>query len=103
LAVGAALVFLLVFGIFRYMADHPLATAPYNPMAETARPQIPPLPRIEDHPAIELKDLRTQEDGVLLSYGWTDKQAGIVHIPIDRAIELQLQKGFPARKEPAKQ
>jgi hypothetical protein len=103
LAVGAAMVFLLVFGIFRYMADHPLSTALPNPMAEADLPQIPPPPRTEVHPAIELKDLRSQEDQILSTYGWTDQQSGIVRIPIDRAIDLQLQKGFPARKEPPKQ
>ncbi len=103
LAVTTGLVFLLVYGIFQYMASHPLTTAPPNPLAGTGQQQIPPLPQLEVHPAIELQELRAQEDRVLTSYGWTDKQAGIVHIPIDRAIDLQLQKGFPARKEPAKQ
>jgi len=97
LAVGAALVCLLVYGIFRYLADHPLATAPPNPMAETDRQQFPPGPRIEEHPAIELNDLRSQEDKILSTYGWTDKRTGIVRIPIDRAMELQLQQGFPTR------
>ena len=35
LAVGAMLVALLVYGIFRYLADHPLSEMPPNPMAET--------------------------------------------------------------------
>jgi hypothetical protein len=97
LAVGAGLVCLLVYGIFRYLADHPLATAPPNPMAETGRRQFPQAPRIEEHPAIELRDLRSQEEKILSTYGWTDKGTGIVRIPIDRAMELQLQRGFPTR------
>ncbi|HLX42266.1 MAG TPA: hypothetical protein VKR43_02480 [Bryobacteraceae bacterium] len=98
LAVGAGLVCVLVYGIFRYLADHPLNTAPPNPMAETERQQMPPVPRIEEHPAIELKDLRTQEDKILSTYGWTDKRSGIVRIPIERAMDLQLQRGFPTRQ-----
>jgi len=96
-AAGAALVCLMVYGIFRYLADHPLTTAPPNPMAETDRQQMPPAPRIEEHPAIELKDLRSKEEKILSTYGWTDKRAGVVRIPIDRAMELQLQRGFPTR------
>jgi hypothetical protein len=97
LALGAAMVCLLVYGIFRYLARHPLSAAPPNPMAETQRQQMPPVPHIEEHPAIELKDLRSQEDKILSTYGWTDKKAEIVRIPIDRAMELQLQRGFPTR------
>ena len=99
LAVGAAVVCMLVYGIFRYLADHPLSVAPANPMAETEKQQFPPEPRIQVHPTIELKDLHAQEDRILSTYGWTDKKTGVVRIPIERAMELQLQRGFPTRKE----
>ena len=97
LAVGAAMVCVLVYGIFRYLADHPLTSARPNPLAETEVQQIPPMPRIEDHPAVELKDLHTMEDQILTTYGWTDKDKGIVRLPIDRAMELKLQQGFPTK------
>ncbi len=96
LTLGAALSFLLVYGIFWFLADHPLTTAPPNPMAAGDQ-QIPPAPLVNDHPALELNDLHRYEDSLLDTYGWTDKQKGIVRIPIDRAIELQLQKGFPTK------
>ncbi len=98
LAAGAAMVGLLVFGIFRYLADHPLSEAPPNPMAETSAQHFPPAPRLEEHPAIDMQDLHSQEDTILTSYGWTDKPLGIVRIPIDQAMELQLKRGFPARE-----
>ena len=31
------------------------------------------------------------------TYGWVDQQSGIVRIPIDRAMDMSLQRGFPAR------
>ncbi len=102
LAAGAALVCLLVYGIFRYLADHPLTETQPNPMAEAAGRQIPPAPRVDDHPAIELQELRSQEDQILSTYGWTDKEKGVVRIPIDRAMEIKLQRGFPTRKEGAR-
>jgi hypothetical protein len=102
LAISAGLVIVLVYGIFRYLADHPPTTAPDNPLSETDRQQFPPAPRIEEHPAMELKDLRSQEDRILTTYGWVDQKSGVVRIPIDRAIELQLQRGFPTRQEAAK-
>jgi hypothetical protein len=51
---------------------------------------------------MEVKDLRAQEDRLLSTYGWTDKKAGVVRIPIDRAMQLQMERGFPIRKEAAK-
>ena len=56
------MVALLVYGIFQYLADHPLSAPPSNPMAETATQQFPPAPRIEEHPAIEIQELHAQED-----------------------------------------
>jgi hypothetical protein len=97
LAAGAAAVCFLVYGIFVYLADHPLTTAPPNPMAETSRQQFPPPPRLDVQPARDLQDLRTQEDKLLDSYGWTDKNDGIVRIPIDRAMDLAIQRGFVTR------
>lgn len=38
-----------------------------------------------------------QRDAALLStYGWVDRQAGIVRIPIDRAMEILSQRGLPS-------
>jgi hypothetical protein len=102
LAIGAAIALSIVYGIFRFLSTQELTTAPPNPMAETNRQQFPPAPRIEEHPAVEIQELHAKEDSLLSTYGWTDKTAGVVRIPIDRAIELELQRGFPVRKEAAK-
>ena len=37
---------------------------------------------------------------MLGSYGWVDKNAGVVRIPIDAAMKLTLERGLPARTEP---
>ena len=44
-----------------------------------------------------LKQLRATEEATLTTYGWVNRKNGIVHIPIDRAIELLAQRGLPAR------
>jgi|SRR5579864_2390966 len=97
LAAGAVLVGFLVYGIFWYLAGHPLSVPRTNPMASTA-PAIPPAPRLEEHPVVDLHELHSQEDKLLTTYGWTDKDKGMVRIPIDRAMELELQRGFPLKK-----
>ena len=102
LAVTIAIAGLIVYGIFQYLGTHPAAGTRVNPMSAGVS-QIPPEPRIEEHPAIAIRELRAQEEHTLSTYGWVDKEAGVLRIPIDRAMELQLERGFPVRKEPAKQ
>jgi hypothetical protein len=99
LFVAIAIVLWIVYGMFQYLAHHPTVITPANPMAETDRQQFPPAPRIEEHPTIDLIELHAQENHILSTYGWTDKKAGVVRIPIDRAMELQLERGFPVRKQ----
>jgi hypothetical protein len=100
LAVATAVVSVIGYLIFIYLESRPLTTALPNPMVGATR-QPPPGPRLEEHPQIELEQLRALENQTLSTYGWVDKQEGIVRIPLDRAMELQLQRGFPVRKMPA--
>ena len=93
LAITAAIVLSLSIGLFHFFAAHSVE-APPNPMAGANAP-FPPVPRIEEHPAIELEQLHAQEEQVLTTYGWADKKSGAVRIPIERAMELQLERGFP--------
>ncbi len=102
LAIGAAIALAIVYGIFQFLSTQRVTTAPPNPMAETSVQQFPPAPRVEEHPAVEIQELHAREDSLLSTYGWTDKEGGVVRIPIDRAIDLELQRGFPVRKEEAK-
>jgi hypothetical protein len=101
LAITAVLVGIFVYGIFKYLGGHAVATIQSNPMSVEDQ-QIPPTPRLEEHPAIELQQLHADEDRMLSTYGWVDQKTGVVHIPIDRAMDLQLQRGFPARNEAKK-
>jgi hypothetical protein len=102
LVIGAAIAFSIVYGIFHFLSTQPITTAPPNPMGETSTQQFPPAPRVEEHPAAEIQELHTKEDSLLSTYGWTDKTAGVVRIPIDRAMDLELQRGIPVRKEAGK-
>ena len=44
-----------------------------------------------------LDAFRSGEEATLSSYGWVDRNAGIVRIPIERAKELLLERGLPSR------
>jgi hypothetical protein len=80
----------LLFGLFRYFLSEE------GGKAEEAI-KLPAQPRLETTPAQDLKAIRAAEDQVLNSYGWVDQQKGVVHVPIDRAIDLLVQKGLPSR------
>jgi hypothetical protein len=54
-----------------------------------------PAPREQISPRLDLLSLRAQEEAELNSYGWIDPKAGVVRIPIDRALELVSQRGLP--------
>lgn len=56
-----------------------------------------PAPRLQTQPFKDVYMLRQDAGERLESYGWADEANGIVHIPIDRAIDLTLQRGLPAR------
>jgi hypothetical protein len=63
------------------------------PLAQVGQPPLPPAPRLQTRPREDLKALRAEEDTYLSSYGWIDRNAGVVRIPIDRAMQLLLQSG----------
>lgn len=62
--------------------------------------KLPPEPRLQAEPRVELKDLRADEEAILTSYGWIDPNKGIVRIPIDQAIDIVAQKGLPSKPSP---
>ena len=57
----------------------------------------PPAPRLQTQPFKDIYLLKQGNNERLTAYGWADKANGIVHIPIDHAIELTLQHGLPTR------
>lgn len=58
---------------------------------------IAPEPRLQVNPAVDLKKFQAEEDSRLNSYGWVDQRAGVIRIPIQRAMDLIAQRGLPTR------
>jgi hypothetical protein len=58
-----------------------------------------PQPRLETDERNQLDGVLTEEQDRLYSYGWIDQKAGTVHIPIDRAMDLLVQRGLPVRPQ----
>jgi hypothetical protein len=70
--------------------------------------RLPPLPRLQGAPGSEMlplddnKKFKEEQHAAINSYGWVDKQAGIVRIPIDEAMKLVVERAqHPGAPAPA--
>jgi hypothetical protein len=106
LLVAGIVIHFVVWLLFLVLADrNATRVAPAYPLAATGQRRLPPEPRLQPTPPEwrtpreDLQDFRRQEDQILNSYGWVDKNAGVVRIPIDEAMKVVVQRGLPARQE----
>jgi hypothetical protein len=72
---------------------------PRYPLAATSEAPLPPQPRLQQFPRSEIYQFRLTEQAALAGYGWVDKDAGVVRIPIDEAMRKVLEEGLPARAQ----
>jgi hypothetical protein len=107
LAVATAVIYFIIAGLYMYFEDREASQdLARTPLAEE-RKRVPDEPRlqlapteagqkqpsfIQDHPLMDMRELKEKEDAVLNQHGWVDQQNGIVHIPIEDAIKLALQQ-----------
>ena len=68
------------------------------PTRVTTGPITPPGAQLQADPVADMKVMDKAQSDLLASYGWVDKANGVVHIPIERAMSLTLQRGLPARE-----
>lgn len=110
LVVVGVLIYYAIWGVFYFLeAYNRKHERPVSPMVQaetdTREPDAPhtnakiqrefPEPRLEDNERTELAPFRYQEEQTLNSYGWVDQNAGVVRIPITRAMDLIAQRGLP--------
>jgi len=88
----------LLFGLFRYFQSETGGPMPKSELNVDAR-RLPPQPRLQQAPITDLKEMRAAEDQLLTSYGWVDREHGVVRLPIDRAIAVLAQRGLPSRPQ----
>ncbi|HEY3998598.1 MAG TPA: hypothetical protein VGO93_07015 [Candidatus Xenobia bacterium] len=65
-------------------ARAPLQSLPVGP--------LPPTPRLQDRPRLDLAQVQHDAAARLNGYGWVDKARGTVHIPIGQAMRLVAQE-----------
>lgn len=103
LFVTAVLVHVVIWLLFlRFERREAQPVQPAYPLSMTQGARVPPEPRLQIAPREDLHFLREQEDLILNSYGWVDRNAGVVRIPISEAMRLTIERGLPTRDEAAK-
>jgi hypothetical protein len=106
LIVGGVIVYFIVLGLYHFMDARQRRLQPQqSPLVQQVETDTRivspdeikkfPEPRLERNERIEINDFRLKEEQTLNSYGWVDEKAGVVRIPIERAIELIAQRGLP--------
>ena len=100
LAASALVTHLLMWGLFAWFVKDRGDVAKQAiefPLAAQQERRLPAGPRLQPIPANEIFEFRQRENAELSEYGWVDRNAGTVHIPIEQAKELLLQRGLPSR------
>ncbi len=107
LAVICIVLYLIVFGMYRFLDDYtkthqPALSPMVTPESDTrlvthSDIRTFPEPRLEENERTELRSYSEEEQQRLATYEWVDKSKGIVRIPINRAMDLIVQRGLPVR------
>jgi len=95
--IGLAVALMFVFG--RHLRAQLVASDPPPPALAAARqPYKPPAPNLQTNFDTDIDQLHARDEGLLDNYAWVDRDSGTVRIPIDRAMQLVTQRGFPVRQ-----
>lgn len=109
LVFGACLVLALALALggtfalqWAQVGQGPSLLAPVGEITGQGQPPVTGAPQLQaglgrGQQADEVQQVRQMWDQRLHSYGWVDQQAGVVHIPIERAMELLAERGLPVR------
>ena len=98
LLVAGVLIHGAVWAMYRYFQKEAARPAAVEfPLATNTLRRLPPEPRLQTDPRDDLVHMREAEEQTLHTYGWVDRNGGIVRIPIDQAMKLIAERGLPAR------
>ena len=103
LTIAAIITHLLMWGLFELFVktSNDAAPAAEFPLAAQQERRLPAGPRLQAIPANEIFEFRQREGSEQNSYGWIDRNAGTVHIPIAEAMRLSVERGLPSRAQTA--
>jgi hypothetical protein len=112
LVVSGIVIYFIVIGMYKFLDDHQRSqmttSSPLDASTTVADRHIDFAPDQDDYvqnkfkdngaPLLEhdergeLRKFLVDQENQLNSYGWVDKDAGVAHIPITRAMDLMVNK-----------
>src|SRR5258707_142839 len=89
LLLGCIVTVFVIWALFVFLYPREDAKNAETPAALMMKDQnnLPPEPRLQANPKVELKDLRSDEAAILNSYGWVNPDKGVVRIPPAIAVQ----------------
>ena len=87
IAGSVALAFVLCWFMIPLL-DLTLEEPSLSPLAEANERRLPPTPWLQPKPEMEMDAFLEESAEHMASYGWTDQITGVVHIPVEKAIDM---------------
>lgn len=87
-----------VYGFFVVLENRSY-TATTQPSPFASQRELPPYPRLQASPPVDLQKYMAEMRVELNKYGWVDKSAGIAQIPVDVALDIVAERGLPYGRE----
>ncbi len=95
LVVSLAVTVFAIAWLFSFLTARALEQDPAPPPLADLREKKPPAPRLQESPKFDLQRMQDQQETALKRTRWIDRQAKVVQIPIDRAMQLVAERGLP--------
>ena len=93
LIITFAVIFFSVRGLLNHFSEQQRKNAVVSHISVVSA--LPPEPRLQSNPASDLVRFQKEESASLNSYGWIDRRAGVVRIPVERSMDILAQRGLP--------
>jgi hypothetical protein len=110
LAIVGVVIYFIIFGMYSFLDKYErsrMATASPLVTSKDAMSRVVTQadmdkafkdngsPMLETDERGQLRNFLMNQENQLNSYGWVDEKAGVAHIPIERAMDLIVQRGLP--------
>jgi len=101
MAVSAIVIHFGLAGMYALLIDRAMERGEQRyPLAAMQGERLPPAPRLQQFPRNEIYEFRLGEQSLLEGYGWMNRSEGIVHIPVEEAMRLTVERGMLSSRAP---
>jgi hypothetical protein len=90
LVIGGIVVHLGIWWMFRQFEQQQSRRDARPRLVDVPAPR--PEPQLQINPQADLEEMQRRENEILATYGWIDRDAGTARIPIERAMQLFLER-----------